>query len=1001
MKKRQPLQPNTMLTVTNHAGGKMCYTIGDVVGMGGSCIVYDGYYINNVGKKNTVRIKECFPYRLQITRAEDGTLCIPDGKSKQFKEYVERLSQSFDVANELHQTSGLVNQTSNVFDLYEANHTHYIVTSYVEGCTLENIAFETLGDAVRVALSTAKAVANIHAKGYLYLDIKPENILMYEETPELIQLFDFDSMIPIDMDGDITEYKIAYSDGFAPMEQKMGKLSGIGVHTDIYSMGALVFFLLFGRAPKAIDYGMDTEYDFTNIRWNTLYQEKVYKELSIFFHHTLQAYPADRYQSMEEVVTQLAVIEKYAALPVPFICSAHMENASIVVGREKECKALWDWYCGSEKLLFVYGMGGIGKSTIIRKFVSDRRTKFDAVIYLQYRESMEETVTDDTQFCITGYEKRAEETTAEYFARKIKAAKALTLDMKTLLIIDNFDGELDEEFREVLQVNWKIIAVTRKDMHQSGFAHQKIGELEEKRDVYALFERNMGRGLSLDEYQKLNCLAESVAGHTLSLVLIARQIAKSYMDIDTALKLVKVNGFSNIAPEKVDYMQDGKVFYDKIASILMAVYDVSKLSEDKKKCLKLLSLFDMQGIDIKEAEKMLEQESLDIFNELTEQGWLEISGTNIQMHPLIRETMHHLAWNEEYRRIAILEMQILMREIEQNGREFWLAEEKTCGQVNGPDYQKLRKALTMAKSIVFHAGKDAELYAHNSYWELMCIHLLHMPKEQEEYIIGNAKKVFENALYIHVYAVIELYDYVVYLLCQKGCHDKAWLYLEQAKSFAKQTKNPYIWGVYYDMLGDYEDYLLDGAYYPANKDECIFLKQLFSSVDKSMYYMKKAIRKKGHDEEVMAKKAQVLYIKYGLGKVTLRIRSVPEKSRQIKKLLFQISHNIKRYSVKDVEIYAAYYMVWAWYYTLCEPEEAKVFQYLEKSEEINEDRFMSDLDKIDYFYIPAANMMCELGNIEQTLCWLEEACNICDTHEEEAPYIRKKKDLLGYKLEVI
>lgn len=1012
MRERKPLQPNTELSFTNHAGGKMCYIVGDVIGMGGSCIVYDGYYMNNTGTKNTVRIKECFPYKLHITRAEDGTLCISEREKEQFREYLERLSTSFDVANELHQASGLTNLTSNVFDLYEANNTRYIVSSYVEGHTLEDVAFETLGDAVRVAISTAKSILKIHAKGYLYLDIKPENILMYEETPDLIQLFDFDSVIPMDAEGDITEYKIAYSHGFAPLEQRLGKLSGIGAYTDIYSIGALVFYLIFGKAPKATDCGTDGRYDFANLRWNTLYQEKVYKELAIFFHNTLQAYPYDRYQTMDAVITQLMVLEKYVDLPVPFICSGYVTNGGTVVGREQECKDLWNWYCGDEKLIFVSGMGGIGKSTIVRKFVSDNKAQFDTVLYLSFRENIWETVADDVQFCINGYEKNEEETTAEYFARKIKAAKELTRDTETLLIIDNFDGTLDDGFKEVLEVDWKIIAVTRTDMSQSGYACRRIKGFGEKKELYALFENNVGRKLASKEHHQLDRLIELVSGHTLVLVLIARQIAKSYMDVDAALRLVEENGFSNMAPEKVRYMQDGKAFYDKIASIIMAVYDVSKLSENKKKCMKILSLFDIPGIQIKEAGALLKLESLDELNELIEQGWLELSDRNIQMHPLVQETMHQLPWNDEYRQIAVTEVQVLLSEIRQNGRGSQIMIEEVLGQTPTSDYQKLRQALARAKTVLLHAGKDAILYAHKSYEELMFANLMNTPKDQEEYIIRNAKKIFENAVNENIvkekaYAIMELYDYVVYLLCQKDCFNEAWQYLEQAKAFAKQVKDHYIWGLYYDMLGDYDDSLLDGAYDTSNENECTLINRLFSSTDKSMYHMKKAIVRIQYFHRYDAKiqeslpRKEALYVKYALGKAALMIRSMPEKSRQIKKLLSQISHSMKRYSRKDAEVCSVFYMVWAWYYTLCEPEDVLVFQHLAKAAEVNAHRNMSDLDKVDYFYIPAANMMCELENIEQTLHWLDEACAICDGHVDEVPYIRKKRDLLRYKSEVI
>lgn len=966
MRNRRPLRPNTELRFTNHVGGKMQYVVGDVIGMGGSCIVYDGYYRNNAGTKNTVRIKECYPHNLHIDRAHDGTLLIAENEIDKFENYKDRIRNSFDVANELHQAMGLTNRTSNVFDRYEANHTVYIVSSYVEGNTLTDIAFETLRDAVRVVISVAKSIDKIHNQGYLYLDVKPENILMYHETPDLIQLFDFDSVIPIGLRERLTEYKISYSAGFAPIEQKIGKMSQIGIYTDIYSVGALLFYLLFERVPKATDCGFDVEYDYTKLKWDNLYQPKVYRELTIFFQNTLQAYPPDRYQNMMDAILQLEVIEKYVDMPVTFICSGYVTNGGMVVGREAECNRILNWYEGDEKLLFVTGMGGIGKSTIVRKFVSDNTEHFDTMIYLQYRDSICETIADDIQFCMNGYEKEPEESFKEYFARKIKAAKELTADTNTLLVIDNFDGVIDEEFRELLNVNWKIIAVTRSDMSGAGYACQKVEPFSSKNELYLLFESNMGRKLKAEEYPKLDRMIEMVTGHTLVLTLIAKQIAKCFIDVDVAMKLVEEKGFSGIAPEKVHYMQDGRGYYDTISGIIKAVYDVSTLSAEKKKCMKILSLFDIPGIDVKEAKELLKLESLDDINELADLGWIEILDRNVQMHPLVQETMHQMAWTEEYREIALDKMQKLFEEIKQSDKS-----------------KSLSKALVLAKSVLLHGGKDDSLYHADAYKDLMFVTLMHLPKDQEAYILAHCEKLFRDNAYNHPQSVMELYDYVVYLQCQRENYEEAAQYLKRAKAFAEQWKEHYIWGLYYDMLSDFYDALLDGAYYTNDK-------KLLLATDKAIYHMRKAKHEK----------AKSLYVKYVLGKAALMIRSTPEKRRRIKHLISSTKRIMEQHTSEYEEVRSVYYTVWAWYYTLCEPEEKIVLQYLKQAAEINAARDISDLDEIDYYYIPAANMMCELGNVPKALELLEEACNVCDTHTDSIPYIRKKEDLLGYQSEV-
>lgn len=53
----------------------------------------------------------------------------------------------------------------------------------------------SLYDTFRVLRAVAQQLDNLHQHGYLYLDLKPANVLLYPETPELVMLFDFDSAI--------------------------------------------------------------------------------------------------------------------------------------------------------------------------------------------------------------------------------------------------------------------------------------------------------------------------------------------------------------------------------------------------------------------------------------------------------------------------------------------------------------------------------------------------------------------------------------------------------------------------------------------------------------------------------------------------------------------------------------------------------------------------------------------------------------------------------------
>ena len=1029
MKERIPLKPNTELRFLNQVNGQMQFVVTDVLGQGGSCIVYNGYYLNNINAQSTVRIKECYPYKLHLQRDNDNGLLVPDNEKKAFAEYKARTAKSFEVANELHESSGLTNLTSNMYDIYEANNTVYIVSSYMEGHTLADTDVESLGSAIRITASVAKCIDKMHKQGYLYLDIKPDNVFVYDETYDIIQLFDFDSAIPIGCMDTISDYKLSYSMGFAPLEQKKGIISQIGLHTDVYSLGALLFYMLFGKAPRPVDCGFEAEYDYNQMVFGSSHQNKVYKEITNFFRKTLQPYILDRYQDMVSAVEQLELILQYADLPVPFICSTYVSNIGTVVGRNEECNILRKWLLSEDNLIFVTGMGGMGKSTIVRKFVCENRDALDNVIYLKYKDSICDTVADDTQFCISGYERDEAESVKEYFLRKLKVAKELTSCSSTLLVIDNFQGELNGYFEELVKLGWKMIFVTRSDMSATDYSCLKVERFADNEDLRHLFENNMGNRLEPENYRRFNRIVEKVKGHTLVLTLIAKQISKSYITIEEACNLVELNGFSEIAPERIDYEQDGKRYYDKIAGIIKAIFDTSGLSEIEKKCLKVFSMFGGIGIDIKEARKLLCIETLDDINSLKDLGWIDILDNVIQMHPLIQETMYQLEWPHDCRAVAITEMQTLFKQIKFNGkREDYpkklyernhkikknvekngvtekfiskiLAKKGIVGEVTMEsimhgdnetlDTNQFYHVLDISKSVLESCIRDSILCEEKIFKDLLFVTLINLPKDQEDYIIHNADNLLKDKSCQNPYAIMDLYDYVVYLLCQKEDYKQVREYLVRAKAFANEWKDHYVWGLFYDMQNDFFEILLDGAYYTQDEDEEHILNLLLESSDKSIMHMKKS----KHES------AKLLYAKYALGKAALLIRSEPEQYRKIRKLINAVIPVIEENALEYAEIRSVLHMVCAWYYTLCEQDEDRIVFHLSKAKEIDEHRKISELDRIDYYYIPAANMMCEIERIDYAIQFLEEAYFICDTHKDSIPYIRKKIDLLRYQLEV-
>ena len=89
MDSRIALKPQTKLYFYDNEGGKILYTIVREIGRGSSCIVYEASHETTTGDRKLYRIKECYPYKLQIHREESGSLVPNIEDKKLFLEYVD------------------------------------------------------------------------------------------------------------------------------------------------------------------------------------------------------------------------------------------------------------------------------------------------------------------------------------------------------------------------------------------------------------------------------------------------------------------------------------------------------------------------------------------------------------------------------------------------------------------------------------------------------------------------------------------------------------------------------------------------------------------------------------------------------------------------------------------------------------------------------------------------------------------------------------------------
>lgn len=84
---REALEKNSVL----ECGGNRKIVITDAIGRGANCIVYNALYTDAIGAEHKVRVKECYPDYLVLTRLKNGKLLAVETENYKF----QRVKESF------------------------------------------------------------------------------------------------------------------------------------------------------------------------------------------------------------------------------------------------------------------------------------------------------------------------------------------------------------------------------------------------------------------------------------------------------------------------------------------------------------------------------------------------------------------------------------------------------------------------------------------------------------------------------------------------------------------------------------------------------------------------------------------------------------------------------------------------------------------------------------------------------------------------------------------
>lgn len=275
LQKRIPLAQGAELSIDSKGGEK--FLIRELIGAGGTSLVYDAVLFRTDGSRVTGVLKEFYPqvtggtsytfsmllHYMNVRRKSNGTLNIPaelrEGQRKRLEE----------VNRHLHEIKseglGLRHFIPNM-EVFTCGRVPYIFTAesfsgetLMQFCQKQawaNPTSMTLRQILNAVYALACADAQLCAAGALLLDIKPDNILMvYRSTPnglrkdaflDTVSLFDVESVVLKSQLGS-DDIMLPFSAGFTAPElggYMSSARKNIEGSADVYAMAATLFYCL-------------------------------------------------------------------------------------------------------------------------------------------------------------------------------------------------------------------------------------------------------------------------------------------------------------------------------------------------------------------------------------------------------------------------------------------------------------------------------------------------------------------------------------------------------------------------------------------------------------------------------------------------------------------------------------------------------------------------------------------------------------------------------------
>lgn len=348
---------------------------------------------------------------------------------------------------------------------------------------------------------------------------------------------------------------------------------------------------------------------------------------------------------MAEMEDTVAANIQSIALPAETDLHLSVSANRFFVHRENELAKMSE-ILEKDGWLVLSGMGGIGKSGLAKHYASIHRGMYKSQLLISCKESIRTGLIKNA--FVFGVSRLNDNETDAQLCERVLHEIMKAEPGSFLLIFD--DASPDDELIDCISTLCQHkIMTSRRSKSEWSCQVIEVGALESVEAQKDLFEKYLDRNLKEDESEDFNSIAAMVAGHTLTLQLIALTALKSSRSLEELRSAIESVGL---------YTEDSNVFKygdsreeRNMYGHICVIWNMAGFSEEESGIMQALSLIAPNEIGIEEFGKWLGLENYNSINRLVEQGWVHTcSGageSEIYLHSVIAEVVYRELYCKE------------------------------------------------------------------------------------------------------------------------------------------------------------------------------------------------------------------------------------------------------------------------------------------------------------------------------------------------------------------